>query len=138
MPSYWKKQQWPEKENASKKLKSKLSKVRSRSRMHPVFVKSLTSYFEVPKAKTCIRVAHDATACRLNDSLWDPNFFLPTVDSILRNSSSSTWFGDVDLDEMLLNYPLDELIRPHAGVDVSNVDLDELELKGVKRIIERG
>ena len=37
---------------------------------------------------------------------------------------------------MFLNYPLDEAVRLDAGVDVSNVNLDELTLKHVKRIIE--
>ena len=137
LPSYWKRQQWPQDEASCSKLKKKLSNVRAKSYVQPGFVKSLTSYFAVPKAKTDIRVVYDATACGLNEGLWAPNFFLPTVDSILRNASSSTWFGDIDLGEMFLNYPLDEAVRPYAGVDVSNVDLTELELKGLKRIIER-
>ena len=65
-----------------------------------------------------------------------PNFFLPTVDLILRHVSSSMWFDDFDLWGMFLNYPLDEAVRLDAGVDVSNVNLDELTLKHVKRIIE--
>jgi hypothetical protein len=81
-------------------------------------------------------VVYDATACGLNDALWAPNFFLLTVDSILRNASSSSWFGDIDLGEMFLNYPLDEDIRPYAGVDVMNVDPDEARSLKVKRIIE--
>ena len=137
MPSYWKRQKWPDDEAACNKLKKKLSNVRGKGYVQPGFVKILTSYFAVPKAKTDIRVVYDATACGLNDSLWAPNFFLPTVDSILRNASSSTWFGDIDLGEMFLNYPLDEAIRPYAGVDVSNVDLTELDMKGIRRIIER-
>jgi len=61
----------------------------------------------VPQAKVDIRVVYDATQCGLNDALWAPNFFLPTVDSILRNASSATWFGDINLGEMFLNYALD-------------------------------
>ena len=136
MPSYWKKQQWPDDPASVKKLKKKLSNVRDKKYVQPGFVKSLTSYFAVPKAKTDIRVVYDATACGLNDSLWAPNFFLPTVDSILRNASADTWFGDIDLGEMFLNYPLDEDVRPYAGVDVTNADDNESE-DGVKRIIER-
>ena len=137
MPSYWKKQQWPDDEASSKKLKKKISGVRTKQYIQPGFVKSLTGYFAVPKAKTDIRVVYDATACGLNEALWAPNFFLPTVDSILRNASASTWFGDIDLGEMFLNYPLDEAIRPYAGVDVTMVELDEFKKEHIKRIIER-
>jgi hypothetical protein len=137
MPSFWKRQQWPTEPHSIAKLKKKLANVRAKKYVQPGFVKSLTSYFAVPKAKTDIRVVYDATACGLNDCLWAPNFFLPTVDTILRNASSSTWFGDIDLGEMFLNYPLDEAVRPYAGVDVTNVDIDEASDKGIKRVIER-
>jgi hypothetical protein len=137
MPSFWQRQQWPADELSSAKLKKKLTNVRNKKYVQPGFVKSLTSYFAVPKAKTDIRVVYDATACGLNDALWAPNFFLPTVDSILRNASSSTWFGDIDLGEMFLNYPLDENIRPFAGVDVTNANPGEASERNLKRIIER-
>ncbi|GFH49897.1 hypothetical protein CTEN210_06373 [Chaetoceros tenuissimus] len=131
MPSYLDSPRWPTDTAAKEKLKSKLSKVRDRGYIQPGFVRSLTGYFAVPKADTDIRVVYDATQCGLNDCLWTPNFFLPTVDSILRNASSSSWFGDIDLGEMFLNYALDLDLRPYAGVDVS-----ELEA-GTKRVLER-
>jgi hypothetical protein len=59
------------------------------------------------------------------------------VDSILRNASSSTWFGDIDLGEMFLNYPLDEDIRPFAGIDVTNACPGEAAERNLKRVIER-
>ena len=98
MPKYWKRQQWPDESHAIKKLKSKLANVRMKKCVQPGFVKSFTSYFAVPaKAETDVRIVYDGTTCGLNDSLWAPNFMLPTVDSILRNASSNTWFGDIDL-----------------------------------------
>ena len=136
MPNYWKRQQWPDEEHSINKLRSKLSNVRMKKYVQPGFVKSLTSYFAVPKAETDVRIVYDGTACGLNDGLWAPNFMLPTVDSVLRNASSSTWFGDIDLGEMFLNYPLDERIRPYAGVDLTYVDNDVNDKKA-KRIIER-
>jgi hypothetical protein len=136
MPSFWKWQQWLADKASSNKLKKKLSNVHSKLHMQPGFVKSLTSYLAVPKAETDICFVYDATACGLNDSLWARNFFLPTVDSILCNASSSTWFGDIDLGEMFLNYPLDESIWPYASVDVSNVDPMEFLHQKVKCIIE--
>ena len=88
----------------------------------------------MPKAIIDIRVVYDATQCGLNDALWALNFFLPTVDSILRNASSSTWFGDINLGEMILNYALDMDIRMYADVDVTEVaDV----VAGAKRVLER-
>ena len=96
----------------------KIQKVRDRGYIVAGMVRSLTGYFPVPKGDTDIRMVYDATACGLNAALWSPNFFLPTIDSVLRNADSSTWFGDIDLGEMFLNYFLDEAVRPWAGVDV--------------------
>ena len=71
-------------------------------------VKSITGFFDVPKGDEDIRMVYDANKCGLNKALWTPNFFLPTIDSILRNADDHTWFGDIDLGEMFLNYWLDE------------------------------
>jgi hypothetical protein len=134
LPCYMKKQQWPGDPVQKAKLEKKVRKVRDRGYIKPGFVKSLTGFFAVPKAIIDIRVVYDATQCGLNDALWAPNFFLPTVDSILRNASSSTWFGDIDLGEMFLNYALDMDIRMYTGVDVTEVaDV----AAGAKRVLER-
>ena len=135
LPRYMKRQQWPVDPAQADKLRTKLRKVRKQSYIQPGFVRSLTGYFAVPKAKTDIRVVYDATRCGLNDALWAPNFFLPVVDSILRNATSATWFGDIDLGEMFLNYALDVEIRQYAGVDVTEVE-DQIRHQS-KRILER-
>lgn len=100
LPEYRKPPSWPKDEKQHEKLIEKLRKVRDRKYIRHGYVKSLTGYFAVPKAGTDIRVVYDATKCGLNDAVWAPNFFLPTVDSILHNACSSTWFGDIDLGEM--------------------------------------
>ena len=135
LPRYMKRQRWPKDPDQLEKLRSKLQKVRKRKYIQPGFVRSLTGYFAVPKAQTDIRVVYDATQCGLNDALWAPNFFLPVVDSILRNATSTTWFGDIDLGEMFLNYALDLEIRQYAGVDVTEVE--EHDCQSVKRVLER-
>ena len=122
LPKYKNKPSWPTEFEHYEKLKSKIQKVRDRGYVRPGFVRSLTGYFAVPKAETDIRVVYDATKCGLNDAVWAPNFFLPTVDSILRNACSFTWFGDIDLGEMFLNYFLDEELRPYAGIDVTELE----------------
>ena len=119
LPRYWKKQRWPEgDEDQIRMMEKKLSKVRdNRKYLELGHVQSLTGFFAVPKGEDDIRMVYDATKCGLNDALWAPNFALPTVERLLNNASSSTWFGDIDLGEMFLNYPLDPRIRPYAGVD---------------------
>ncbi len=121
-PAFFKKQQWPKDETMRTKMKEKLNKVRQRGYVIPGDVRSMTGYFAVPKGEHDIRMVYDATACGLNEALWSPNFFLPTIDSILRNADGSTWFGDIDLGDMFLNYFLDEAIRPWAGVDVRVIE----------------
>ena len=66
-------------------------------------------------------MVYDATKSKLNDALWAPNFMLPDIDSVLTNYTLSSWFGDIDLGEMFLNYFLDHRLRPYAGVDVTDL-----------------
>ena len=87
----------------------------------PGQVNSLTGFFAVPKREDDIRIVYDATACGLNAALWAPNFALPTIDSVLQNADSRTWFSDIDLGEMFLIYFLDEDLREFAGVDVREI-----------------
>ena len=75
----------------------------------------------MPKGIGDICIVYDATLCGLNKALWASNFFLPTIDSILRNADSGTWSGDIDLGEMFLNYFLGEELRAWAGVDVREI-----------------
>ena len=136
MPRYMKKQNWPKDEIEKEKMEAKIRKVRERQYVQPGFVKSLTGFFAVPKAGTDIRLVYDATKCGLNDALWAPNFFLPTVDSILRNASETSWFGDIDLGEMFLNYHLDLDLQPYAGIDVTELDKTNTFRKMI-RVFER-
>ena len=103
LPNYWKRQAWPSDKAERKKLGKKLNVVSDRRYICSGFVKSLTGFFPVKKGiDGDIRVVYDASKCGLNDALWCPNFFLPTIDSVLRNATSDTWFGDIDLGEMFL------------------------------------
>ena len=85
-------------------LKKKIKKVSQRGYIEEGHVKSLISYFAVPKGEGDIRVVYDGTKCGLNDVVWAPNFYLPMVDSLLNVSSTSTWFSDMDLGEMFFKF----------------------------------
>ena len=121
LPEYWARQNWPKDLAEREQLKKKLYKPVFKNYIARGFVKSLTSFFAVLKGEDDIRIVYDATKSLLNESIWAPNFFLPTVDSVLRNADTNTWYGDIDLGEMFLNYFLDEKLRPYAGVDVSGI-----------------
>lgn len=118
LPHYFRRQKWPTDPQAKAKCKDKISTVRGRRYVAPGRVKSWTGFFAVPKGEGDIRMVYDATKCGLNAALWSPSFGLPTIDSVLRNSDASSWFGDIDLGEMFLNYFLDEEVRPYAGLDL--------------------
>eukprot|EP00957_Ditylum_brightwellii_P045994 3489095-Ditylum_brightwellii.AAC.1 len=106
-------------QNIKDRVKLKLSKVILRGYLALGAVLNLTSYFHVPKGEDDIRMVYDATACGLNDALWAPTFWMPTILNILDAATETSWFGDVDAGEMFLNYPLDIGMRAFAGVDAS-------------------
>ena len=121
LPHFFRRQLWPSDPAHRSKMEEKIGKVRQRGYILPGQVNSLTGFFAVPKGDDDIRIVYDATACGLNDALWSPNFALPTIDSVLRNAEPTSWFSDMDLGEMFLNYFLDEEVREFAGVDVREI-----------------
>ena len=122
LPHYFRKQVYPKEPEQAQKLKDKVRKPMQRRYIVPGEIQNLTGFFAVPKGKDDIRIVYDATKSGLNDAIWAPSFALPTIDSILRNADHQTWFGDIDLGEMFLNYFLDEDLRSYAGVDVREVN----------------
>ena len=121
LPHHFKCQLWPSDRSHWSKMMEKIEKVRSQGYILPGQVNSLTGFFTVPKGEDDISIVYDATACSLNSVLWAPNFALSTIDSVLQNADSQTWFSDIDLGEMFLNYFLDKDLREYAGVDVRGI-----------------
>ena len=91
---------------------------------------SLTSYFDVPKGEDDIRMVYDGTKCGLNDSVWVPSFFMPSVQSHLRAVVKGTHMCDVDVGEMFLNFMVHPSLRKYLGVDMTPYLLN---LKGLAR-----
>ena len=98
-------------------VNEKPSKIVERGHTEKGPVMSLTSYFEVPKGDGDMRMVHNGTSCGLNDAVWAPNFFMPSVDTMTGNLDESSWMADLDLGEMFLNFPLEEM-RVLVGVDL--------------------
>jgi len=117
------------------KVKEKLSNVRAKRYIIPGKVKSLTSYFSVPKGDTDVRMVYDTTRSNLKATLWAPNFGLPTVEVVVRGVDESSWMGDLDIGEMFLNFSLHPKLQPFCGVDLRPYFPEEA--RGGKTLWER-
>ena len=62
---------------------------------------------------------YDGTSCGLNETLWAPNFYLPSSKSASLLLTFSSWLADAeDYGEMFHNFFMDEKTRKHAGVSL--------------------
>ena len=106
-------------------VREKIKKVIKRRYMTRVTtewdIKSLIKFFAVPKGERDIRMVYDATASGLNAAVWAPTFWLPTINTLVRSLDSSSWMTDRDMGDMFLNFPLHEMARPFAGVDIKPI-----------------
>lgn len=109
------------------KVKEKVMKVVKRKYMvgTTVPLSSLIKYFAVPKGEDDIRIVYDATASGLNECVWAPSFWLPTVDSMLRALDADSWMADRDIGDMFLNFELHKSAWPFAGVDLKPIAEDD-------------
>jgi hypothetical protein len=88
---------------------------------------SAIMYFAVPKGKDDWRTVFHAGANGLNDSVWAPSFWLPTVDSLLRIVDDTSFMEDRDLGEMFLNFELHHNTRRFTGIDVKPLEFSKEE-----------
>ena len=100
--------------------------------------KSVNSYidiFGVDKGPDYIRMVLNGASCGINDSLFASNFWLPMSNTMTRLLSFGYRAVDVDLGEMFLNFPLDQLLQRYSGVDLSffRKELSCETLKHLKR-----
>jgi hypothetical protein len=101
------------------KIATKLHAVRGRRYIQRGLVKSLTSYFAIPKGETDVRIVYDASQSALNRCLWAPSFYLPSVEAHVQSTVEGSWMGNLDLGEMFLNFPLSLTLAPYCGIDLS-------------------
>jgi len=118
LPRYRRPQPFEKDKVVREKVASKLSAVRSRKYLRKDEVRSLTSFFSVPKGDQDICMVYDASKSSLNKSLWAANFGLPTVETLCRSVDPTCWMGDLDIGEMFLNFPLHPDLQPFCGVDL--------------------
>ena len=96
---------------------------------------SLIKYFAVPKGVVDgvaqdWRIVYHAGANGLNDCVWAPSFWLPTMDTMLRCLDFNSYMRDHDIGEMFLCFPLHPRARMFAGVDVGRLNLSSDETPG--------
>ena len=60
----------------------------------------------------------------MNDCVWAPPFFLPTVASLLRIVDHTSVMEDRDIGKMFLNFELHPNTRRFTGIDVSPLGLE--------------
>jgi hypothetical protein len=82
-PRYVKPQRKEKDEKFHLLMRSKLLGVQSKGYIASGEVRSLTSYFAVPKGPDDICLVYDATASGLNSWLWVPNFWLPSAEGLV-------------------------------------------------------
>jgi hypothetical protein len=81
-------------------------------------VKSYIKYFAVLKGEDDIMLAYNATANQLNECVWVPTFWLPTIDSLVKGVDKDSWMTDRDIGDMFLNFQLKEAVVPFTGVNL--------------------
>ena len=130
--------QQPVKDKNTKSLMTdKIQSVRNKGYIRQGKVKSLIKYFAVPKGESDVRMVYDGTASGFNSMVWVPNFGLPTINTLLRSTSPSTWMVDLDIGEQFLNFMLDEEASQYVGVDLTQLLEEELADSSRRVIWER-
>jgi hypothetical protein len=81
----------------------------------------------VPNGPEDWRIVFDAGANQLNEAIWVPSFFLPTVNSLLRIVDDKSLMSDRDMGEMFHQFQLHEDTVLEAGVDLGPVQLSTFE-----------
>jgi hypothetical protein len=99
----------------------KLEKILEWRYIMPCLIKSLTSFFSVPKGEFNVQTVFDSTVSGLNDSIWIwiPGFSLLMVQTHLRVIGKDTFVANVDVGEMFLNFHLHKVIQAFVGVDLT-------------------
>jgi hypothetical protein len=82
------------------------------------FISSLMDFFAVNKDSD-IWLVYDGTSCGLNDALWAPNFWLPTLATAARTLSYGYYMVNINLGEMFLNFPLHQVLQRFSEVEFS-------------------
>ena len=128
-PTVWSSQPPPLDLEAKEVLRSKISKLLNKRYLVPTecACKSSIKYFAVPKGDTDWRVVFHAGANKLNDCVYTPSFFLPTVNSLLGLVDRQSLMSDRDIGEMFHNFQLHPNTVSFTAIDLAPLDLCKKE-----------
>ncbi len=120
-PTTWKAQPIIEDMTVHAKTKEKIGKVIKRRYLLPtdLLVKLFIKYFAVPKGEDDIHLVYDANSNTLNEAVWVPTFWLPTIDLLVRALGLTSWMTDRDVGDMFLDFQLHKDVRPFTGVNLT-------------------
>jgi hypothetical protein len=93
--------------------------------------KNTVPRFAVPKGSDDIRVVWDLKKSGLNEHMFTPSFFLPTVATYLRKLTNVAHSGDFDIGEQFHNYMLHPQEQIYCGVHVPGETVRRLVSEGL-------
>jgi hypothetical protein len=73
-----------------------------------------------PQEEDDIQMVYDATTNRLNEVMWVPTFWLPTINLLVlvRNVGHDLWMTDRVVSDMFLDYLLHKDVCPYTSIDL--------------------
>jgi hypothetical protein len=110
----------------------KLTKLIHRRYLVPGEYRTAVPRFPVPKGADDIRVVWDLAKNGLNEHMFTPSFFLPTMNTYLRRLPAGAYCGDFDIGEQFHNYILHESEQVYCGVEVPLSVVERLQAEGIQ------
>jgi hypothetical protein len=108
----------------------KLEKLLTRRYIIPGEVRNTVPWFPVPKGPDDIRVVWDLARNGLNECMFTPSFFLPTMATYQRRLVAGMFCGDFDVGEMFHNYLLHFAEQIYCGVHIPQSLVRKLRAEG--------
>lgn len=114
------------------KDREKLEKLLRRRYIVKGSVRNTVPRFPVPKGSDDIRVVWDLAKNGLNECMFTPSFFLPTMPTYLRRVAAGAHHGDFDIGEQFHNYVLHQAEQQFCGVEVPCDLVAKLQAEGLE------
>jgi hypothetical protein len=109
----------------------KLEKLLRRRYIVKGIVRNTVPRFPVAKGADDIRVVWDLAKNGLNECMFTPSFFLPTMPTHLRHILAGSYHGDFDVGEQFHNYLLHQAEQQFCGVEVPLALVQKLMAEGL-------
>ena len=81
---------------------------------------ALKYLFSMPKGTDDIHMMFDETVIVINNYMWDPNFLLPSMVSLLMMVGLETHMENIDAGGIFYNFQLSSVLAKYFGVDLGS------------------